>query len=69
MLLQLLTHVGHGGVADLHRVPVDHLSQLVPNWEAGVEEIQELLADVAEETLDPYDPPGQPDPPEYPKIS
>ena len=51
MLLQLLTHVGHGGVADLHRVPVDHLSQLVPNWEAGVEEIQELLADVGGDGL------------------
>ena len=29
VLLQLLTHVGHGGVADLHRVPVDHLSQSI----------------------------------------
>ena len=46
VLLQLLTHVGHCGVAYLHRVPVDHLPQLMPYWKARVQEVQELLADV-----------------------
>ena len=34
VLAQLLRHVRHGGVGDFHRVPVDHLPQLVSRWKA-----------------------------------
>ena len=63
VLAQLLRHVGHGGVADFHCVPVDHLSQLVSRGKAGVKQVQEPLTDVGGDGLgeggvEPCDPPG-----------
>ena len=31
VLVEILAHVGHGGVGDLHGVAVDHLPQLMAN--------------------------------------
>ena len=51
VLVDLLRHVGHGGVGDLHCVPVHHSPQLVVRWEAGVNKVEEFLANVGGDRL------------------
>ena len=46
MLVQVLPHIGHGGVGDLDGVAVDRLPQLVVWRKTGVEEGLELLSGV-----------------------
>ena len=51
VLVHILRHVGHGGVGDLDTAPVHHSPQLVVRWEAGVNEVEELLANVSGDGL------------------
>ena len=51
VLVQHLRHVWHGGVSHFDSVPVDDLPQLMAWWEAGVNEVEELLADVGGDGL------------------
>ena len=46
VLVQVLPHIGHGGVGDLDGVAVDRLPQLVVWRKTGVEEGLELLSGV-----------------------
>ena len=51
MLLDLLCHIRHGGVGNLHSIPIHHPPQLVVWREAGVHQLQELGADVGGDGL------------------
>ena len=51
MLVEVLAHIGHGGVGDLHGVSIDHLPQFMVWRKTGVEEGKELLPDVGGDGL------------------